>query len=101
MALDRCLGKHPEGLVVVHGGCPNGPDLWADLWCDDRSVPVEVWDAQWAVHGRRAGMVRNTEMVGSGPDGVYAFCHRRSSGTTHCAELAEKRGIPVWWCRTG
>jgi hypothetical protein len=33
------------GIVVVHGGCPTGADLFADEWARRVGVRCEVWRA--------------------------------------------------------
>lgn len=90
-------------LVVVHGACPTGADSIADMWVrgwtlDDITVSAERHPALWDIHGRRAGYVRNHEMVRTGADLCLAFIRDGSAGATNCAELAEQAGIPmrVW-----
>jgi hypothetical protein len=34
-------------------------------------------------------------MVASRPTGVLAFIHNNSRGATHCADYAEREGLPV------
>lgn len=58
-------------------------------------VPAEVHPADWALDGRRAGLVRNAVMVATRPDLCLAFIHNHSPGATHCATLAERAGIPT------
>lgn len=94
-------------LVVVHGACPRGADRIADELARDHGIPVERHPADWLAHGRQAGFLRNAEMVAAGADLCLAFvapctierCHivrpHGSHGATHCADLAEKAGIPT------
>ena len=99
-ALDAALRGHP-GLVLVHGDNPNGADAMARAWLNARWTTApglrghEPHPADWRRHGKRAGMIRNTEMVEAGADLCLAFIRDRSPGATHCATLAEKAGISV------
>jgi hypothetical protein len=86
-------------LLVAHG-CASGADQLADEWVLARrrvGWPVEVqrFPADWKRHGKRAGMVRNREMVKLGADACLAFILDGSRGATHCANLAEADDIPV------
>lgn len=88
-----------ERLVVVHGAA-RGADSIADRWVREwpvaeLTVTAERCPANWRDHGRRAGIVRNLEMLRSGPDVVLAFIRDDSAGATHCAELAGEAGIPL------
>lgn len=108
--LNECFDRLNPGerLTVVHGGASRGADFDARTWCLRRAhlgdpVTEERRMADWIVHGKCAGMIRNAEMVEAGADVCLAFiapclrCTRPephgSHGATHCADLAEKAGI--------
>lgn len=101
-ALDAVLAdarSRGQRLVVIHGACTSGADQWADQWALSRGVSVDRWPAEWSRLGKRAGMVRNAEMVAwaarSGAELCLAFIRGESAGATHCAGLAEQAGIPT------
>ena len=82
-----------SNFTLVHGRCPQGPDLWADIWAEGLDVPREAHPADWATHGKRAGFIRNAEMVATldpshGGDMVLAFWDGESKGTKHTIDLA-------------
>lgn len=84
-------------LVLAHG-CAKGADVIADRWAGQRRMqgwPIEVerFPALWRTHGKRAGLVRNAEMVKPGADVCLAFILDGSRGATHCADLAEANDI--------
>lgn len=86
-------GNHRSVVTVVHGDCPHGADKMADQAARKFGWHVERHPAAWELHGRRAGFVRNADMVALGADVCLAFIKSASRGATMCARLAERAGI--------
>lgn len=85
-----------RAMVLVHGACPRGVDKLGSIWASQtRGVTLEQHPAKWNLHGKAAGMIRNQAMVDRGADLCVAFIFNGSRGATHCADAAEKAGIPV------
>lgn len=57
------------------------------------NVHEEVYPADWATQGRKAGILRNLAMVRDGADRCIAFIQDESRGATHCATAAHQAGI--------
>lgn len=87
-----CIGE------IIHGGA-NGADTMAGCWAEKYNIPVTVFQAEWHKYGRRAGPLRNEQMLREGkPDFVVAFPGGR--GTAHMVGLAKAASIPVFECST-
>lgn len=95
------------GATLVHGACPDGADeLARTIWTTWR-FPEEPHPADWQRHHKRAGFIRNAEMVRLGADLCVAFfmpCSKPnckdpephdSHGATHCAKMARAAGIEM------
>lgn len=87
-------------LRVVHGAA-RGADSIAQAWYDDRKakgvdVQIERHPAKWTTLGKRAGTVRNLEMIALGAEMCLAFPLPESIGTRHCMRHAQLNGIPVY-----
>ena len=82
-------------VTVVHGACPIGADRLADEWCKANFIEVEPHPAKWQEFGKRAGFLRNAEMVGLGADLCLAFIKDESRGASMTARLCEEAGIPT------
>lgn len=78
--------------TLVHGDA-RGADTFGSDIADFMGLPSEPHPANWSGLGRRAGFVRNAEMVDLGADVCVAFIKNESKGATMCADLAEKAGI--------
>jgi YspA, cpYpsA-related SLOG family len=81
-------------VTVVHGGA-RGADTIAGEVAKRLGFNVEVHSSDWERYGKRAGLVRNSEMVAAGADICLAFPLGESRGTRHCMREAEKASIPV------
>lgn len=80
--------------VIIISGKAKGADTlaldWAAVnWCDTLEFP-----ADWKKYGRKAGPIRNKQMLDEGkPDLVVAF--PGGSGTAHMVRIAKAAGVKV------
>ena len=95
-AIESAIGDTPQwDVTIVHGDCPTGADAIAKQMAVDSGVAEEAHPADWNTHGKRAGYVRNKEMVDLGADVCLAFPIGESRGTRMTIKLAEDAGIPT------
>lgn len=83
----------PAGAVVVSGGA-DGVDSIAERAARARALEVMVFPADWGRYGRKAGPLRNAEIVAAA-DRVVAFWNGRSHGTLNTVVQAARAGRPV------
>jgi hypothetical protein len=94
--LDRVLCAFDNQFCIgelIHGGA-KGADSMAGAWAKKHDIPVTVYPADWNKHGKRAGPLRNEQMLSEGkPDYVLALPGGR--GTSHMVRIAKEAGVPV------
>lgn len=98
-AIIRAIAEHgnldaPHLSTIVHGGA-SGADEIAGRVARFLGASVEVHPAQWAALGKKAGPIRNQEMVDAGADVCLAFPLGESRGTRGCMRAASAAGIPL------
>jgi hypothetical protein len=87
------LHKERPITLVIEGGA-SGADALGGHWADARGIPCEVYRAEWKLHGKAAGFIRNRRMLAEGkPDLVVAF--PGGNGTAHMVGLAREAGVEV------
>jgi hypothetical protein len=67
-------------ITVVHGDA-QGVDRTGAAWAKARRYKQESHPADWAKWGKRAGPIRNQEMLESGIDAAIFFWDGKSPGT--------------------
>ena len=93
----QVLAQHGKDTVVIEGAA-RGADRLAGLAADQLGFAKEVYPADWTKHGKRAGYLRNTQMLVEGkPDLVYAFHSNiaTSKGTAMMVRIAAEAGVKV------
>jgi hypothetical protein len=90
--------KHTDRKIrFIFGDCPGGADRIAYGFCLAYGVDYRRFTAHWDDLGKRAGPIRNQEMVEYRPDEAYAFREpgALNTGTDGCINLCKKYGIKV------
>lgn len=80
-------------LQVVSGGA-KGADSLGERWADENGIPKKIFPAQWDKYGKRAGFLRNKDIVAN-CDEVIAFWDGRSRGTADTIATARAQGKKV------
>ena len=99
--LDQTL---PKGSLTVIVGGAGGIDQLALEYCIQNHIDVEVCFAQWDELGRKAGMVRNIEMLNrlnDSEDEVVVIWDGNSPGAKHTFSESLKRNIDTTLIITG
>lgn len=95
-AVIRAFLEHraEQGIVVVHGAA-RGADTIAGEEAEGLGFQVEAYPADWEKYGKKAGPIRNLQMLDTKPDEVWAFHDNLalSKGTAHTVREAARRGI--------
>lgn len=99
---DAVFSERPD--LIIHGDCPTGVDFWAEILCEIHGWPQIPMPARWRDLGKKAGFIRNNEMV-SVCEILFLHGHElvclgfprglEWSGTRHCMQAAAKKRIPV------
>ena len=77
---------------IVSGGA-RGADKLGEIWAGN-DTPVTPFPADWDLHGKAAGYIRNKEMA-EYADVLVAFWDGKSKGTKHMIDLALAGGLLV------
>lgn len=94
--------KRSEGkeLILLVSGNAMGVDRLAERWAKDHSIPIKRFEPQWQIYGKRAALLRNTEMAQSATHGL-AIWDGKSVGTKHAITQLERmhRDVKVVICK--
>ena len=94
----RALRKQYSDLAICHGAA-RGADMLAGNLAVSMGIPVAAFPANWKRYGKRAGPIRNLQMLEEfAPTMVLAFHDNldASRGTKHMVEIARASGIPTF-----
>lgn len=70
----RLCNLSAKQLVIRVGDCPTGVDKIARNWAErEQMASVHEYQADWDKHGKKAGPIRNSEMVDEGGNICLAF----------------------------
>ncbi len=83
----------PDDTVVISGGA-RGADTFAEEAARTRGLKTLVFHADWENLGRRAGPIRNEQIIAH-CDRVVAFWDGRSRGTLNSLVLASRAKLPI------
>lgn len=113
-ALASILCSLPKKAILLHGGCPNSPDVWAGSMAATLGLRVVVYHAngriegghvsRWGLSWEAGPLKRNAAMVEAarlylwslrGPVAVLGLRHigATTHGTEHTLGLAERAGL--------
>jgi len=91
--LDRLLQEEGPFECVIQGEA-RGADHLAALWALRSKIPLVCYPAEWSKHGKKAGPIRNKQMLEDGkPTIVVAFPGGR--GTANMVKQAKAAGVRV------
>lgn len=90
----RLLDAGFDRIILVHGAARGADQLAASVG-KSMGFVLEAHPAEWSVHGKAAGPIRNKEIVDLGADLMLAFPRGTSRGTRGCMKLAAEAGIEI------
>ena len=97
LCYSRCIESDDELECIIEGGA-RGADKLARKAAEYLDIPVVEYPADWNRYGKRAGYMRNEQMLREGkPDRVMAFNKGPilTRGTHDMIRRAERVGIPT------
>jgi predicted Rossmann fold nucleotide-binding protein DprA/Smf involved in DNA uptake len=93
MAKAMELGLDPQITEIVSGGA-KGVDAMAEDYAKAHGFPTRIFRADWDRHGRRAGFLRNRDIVAN-CDMVLAIHDGESRGTQMTIDIAKRQERPT------
>lgn len=86
---------HKEVVTLINGGAVGVDQMAERFWRDNSIGNVITVYPDWKLHGRRAGIIRNIDMLNMEPDYVIAFIYNGSAGASFTYQKAIERGMNV------
>ena len=83
----------PPNPTII-SGTARGADKFGEEWATTYFYPIERFPADWKTHGRKAGYIRNQQMLDSGIDVAFQF--PGGTGTADMRRRLDKAGVKVY-----
>ena len=80
--------------TLVSGGA-DGVDLLGERWAKERGVPIDRFNAQWDLFGKKAGPYRNQKMAEDADALVAIMVRQGSRGTQDMIRRARTIGLRI------
>lgn len=91
--VEEFVNSLPQGTIVISGGA-RGVDRVAEEAARKRGLRIEIYKPDWRKYGKRAGLIRNTQIVNNA-DMIVAFWDKKSRGTQDTIKKAQRTGKGV------
>jgi len=91
--LDHILRNKLPNVTII-SGTASGADTLGEEYADKSDLECVRMPANWILHGKRAGYVRNTQMAVE-CDAVIVFWDGQSQGTKHMIEITKNLGKDI------
>jgi hypothetical protein len=91
---DAAMMHVPWEITVVLSGGAMGVDRMGEKWAEEHDLPLDLYPANWDLHGKAAGPIRNARMA-ENADALVAFWDGESRGTKNMIDEAKKRELKV------
>lgn len=96
IAVAELVGIVPTTVI---SGTAHGADQLGERWAQEHHIPLEQYPADWRNYGKRAGILRNSQMAKKA-DALIALWDGMSTGTAHMIHVAQRRKLEVVVWRT-
>lgn len=93
LAIRSYMELLPKDTVIISGGA-RGVDQIAAYEAGRLGLGLSVYEADWDKHGKKAGFLRNRQIV-EAADEVVAFWDGLSKGTQHTINLTKIAKKPL------
>ena len=93
--LCSCIKNITEFITEIVSGTAKGADKLGERYAQENDIPLKLFPADWDKYGRRAGHIRNSQMLEYiKPDGMLiAFWDGQSKGTLDMITKTRKAGL--------
>ncbi len=85
----------PEPFHLISGGAKGADKLSENYLLGREGCFKTIIPANWDLHGKSAGYIRNKKMFEENPNIVVVFWDGKSKGTKHTLNLAKEHQIPT------
>ena len=92
--MQRIIMLHIENNIKIISGGARGADTMANWFAQENGFPFTEYLPDWDRYGKRAGYIRNTQIVESSHE-VVAFWDGKSKGTAMSLYLCKTHHVPV------
>ena len=86
------------GITAIVSGGARGADALAERYAREKDLPLYVFKPDWKTLGKRAGPLRNADIIAKCTHLVAFPNMEEGKGTQDAIRKARKRGIPVYEC---
>lgn len=91
--INICVSENNFKDIILVEGEARGVDSISALWARRHGCEVLKYPADWALYGRKAGILRNIDMYNAS-DFVLILWDGKSNGTNHVISLCKKGNKP-------